>query len=161
MTLMFPFLFISIHIDILATHIDIIDIVSLFLYTFISFTFQGWIRYQSFCSGRILGALVKTMKYLKFRIILVIPVRNLALPLTFPSFLPYFTSYFTLPYFTIPYCNLILCLTLPYFMSYLTLHPILPYLTLSLTLPYILPYLTIPHVLRYLTSYFTLPYLMS
>ncbi len=41
-----------------------------FLYAFISFTFQGWIRYRSFCSGRTLGALVKTVKYSKFRIIL-------------------------------------------------------------------------------------------
>ncbi len=41
-----------------------------FLYAFISFTFQDWIRYQSFCSGRTPGALVKTIKYSKFWIIL-------------------------------------------------------------------------------------------
>ncbi len=35
---------------------------TVFLYAFISFTFQVWIRYRSFCSGRTLGALVKTMK---------------------------------------------------------------------------------------------------
>ncbi len=41
-----------------------------YLYAFISFTFQGWIRYRSGCSGRTPGALVKTIKYSKFRIIL-------------------------------------------------------------------------------------------
>ncbi len=70
-----------------------------FLYAFISFTFQGWIRYQSFCSKRTPGALVKTMKYLKFRIILVIPVCNFTLP-------------YLLPYLTLPHINL--HLTLPY-----------------------------------------------
>ncbi len=53
-----------------------------FLYAFISFTFQGWIRYRSFCSGRTRGALVKTIKYSKLQIILVIPVCNLTLRLT-------------------------------------------------------------------------------
>ncbi len=69
---------------------------------------------------------MKTIKYSKFRIILVIPVCNLTLPLTLPSFLPY--------------------LTLP--TSYLTLHYILPYLILPYhTTPYVLPsipYYTLP-----------------
>ncbi len=43
-----------------------------FLYAFIWFTFQGWIQYRSFCSGRTLGVLVKTIKYSKFWIILLI-----------------------------------------------------------------------------------------
>ncbi len=80
-----------------------------FLCAFISFTFQGWIQYPSFCSGRTMGALVKTFKNSKFRIILVISVCSLTLPLTLPYFLPYLTIY----------------LTLPYLMSYLNI----PYLT--------------------------------
>ncbi len=86
-----------------------------FLYTFISITFQGWIQYRSFCSGRTMGALVKTIKYSS--------MCNLTLPLTLLYsllyLLPYLTSYFT---------------------SYLTLPYILPYLTL----PYIIPYITLP-----------------
>ncbi len=85
-----------------------------FLYAFISFTFQGWIRYQSFCSGRTLGALMKTMKYLKFRIILVITVCNLTLPLTLPHILPYISLHLTSHYCTS-------CLTLPYHTLCLTL----------------------------------------
>ncbi len=101
----------------------------IFLYAFISFTFQGWIRYRSFCSGRTPGALVKTITYSKFRIILFIPVCNLTLHLTF------------LPYLTI-------CRTLPYRMSYLTLPYVLPYFTVSyLTIPYVLPHLTLPYIL--------------
>ncbi len=115
-----------------------------FLYALISFTFQGWILYRSFCSGRTPEALVKTIKYLKFKIILVIPVCNLTLPLT----LPYHMS----------------CLTLPYLTSYLTLPYVLPYLTISyvLTWPYVLPYLTLPYLtLRLTLPFCTLPYLTS
>ncbi len=43
------------------------------------------------------------MKYLKFRIILVIPGCNLTLPLPLPSFLPYLFIRLTLPYLTLPY----------------------------------------------------------
>ncbi len=68
-----------------------------FLYAFISFTFQGWIRYQLFCSGRTPGALVKTIKYSKSRIILVIPVSNLTLLLTLNLTLSYVLPYLTLP----------------------------------------------------------------
>ncbi len=156
-----------------------IECFSWFLYAFISFTFQGWIRYQSFCSGRTPGVLVKTIKYLKFQIILVILVCNLTLPLILPSLLLYlalphitlpylmsyhtllyltltlpsltlFTSYLTLPYHTIPYHTITLCLTLPYTLSYLTLHFTLPYLTLCLTLPY-LTLLYEPYLMSYLT----------
>ncbi len=119
---------------------------SIFLYTFTSFTFQGWIRYRSFCSGRTPGALVKTIKYSKFRIILIIPVGNLTLPLT----LPYHTSYLTIRHITL----------------HLTLHYLtLPYFTLLylpyLTLPYLtIPYLTIPylnHTICLTLPYYTLP----
>ncbi len=136
------------------------------LYAFISLTFQGWIWYRSFCSGRTPEALVKTIKYSNFRIILVIPVRNLTLHLTLP-YLPYLTipcrvSYLTLC-LTLPYHTL--RLTLPYLRSYLTLHLtltyILPYLTLCLTLPYFLPYLPyflpyLPYILPYILPYLTL-----
>ncbi len=81
-------------------HILVIHL-NTFLYTFISFTFQGWIRYRPFCCGRTPGALVKTIKYLKFRIILIIPVYNLTLHLTLPYFLPYLT----LPYTVRPESN--------------------------------------------------------
>ncbi len=145
----------------------------------ISFTFQSWILYPSFCSGRMPGALVKTSKYSKFRIILGIPVRNFTLPLTLPYFirstLPYLTFYLTLcltlPYLTLPYLTLpyltsylalpyrtsyiTLRLTLPYLRSYLTLHPTLQTLPLTLhfTLPpYVLPYHTLLYILPYLTS---------
>ncbi len=63
---------------------------------------------------------MKTVKYSKFRIILVIPVCNLTLHLTLPYFLPYLT----------------IRLTLSYCMSYLTLLYLMSYLTL--------PYLTLP-----------------
>ncbi len=101
-----------------------------FLYAFISFTFQGWIRYPLFFSGRTLGALVKTIKCSKFWII-VIPVCNLTLPLTLPYFLlylfPYLIIHLILPYLTIPY-------VLPYLtISYL--NPTLSYLILRATLP--------------------------
>ncbi len=138
-----------------------------FLYAFISFTFQGWIRYQSFCSGRTPGMLVKTMKYLKFQIILVIPVCKLTLLLTLPSFtlpyltLPYLTLHYLTSYHTLLDLTLTLpCLTLPYILPYLTIPYVLPYLTLwtlPLTLLYVLPYRTLNLTL----SYFTLPYLMS
>ncbi len=123
----------------------------LFLYTFISFTFQGWIRYRSFCSGRTPGALVKTIKYLKFRIILVIPICNLTLHLTLPYFLLYLSIRPTLPY-RMSY----LTFTLPYVLPYHTL----PYLICYLTLPYesyLLPYLTLRLALPFLTCYLTFP----
>ncbi len=137
----------------------------LFLYAFISFTFQGWIRYWSFCSGRTPGTLVKTIIYSKFRIILVIPVCNLTLHrwrltlpyltlpyltlcLTLSYILPYLRSYLT-PYFTLPYR----LPTLPYILPYLSLHVTLPYLT-NIT-SYLTSYLTIPYVLPYLTIHLT------
>ncbi len=64
------------------------------------------------------------MKYLKFLIILVIPVYKLTLPLTLPNI----TLHLTLPYLTLPY------LTLPYHTLFLTI----PYYT-SRTLPLALP----------------------
>ncbi len=104
----------------------------LFLCSFISFTFQGSIQYLSFCSGRTPGALVKTIKYSKFRIICVISVCNLTLPLT----LPYHTSYLTLPYITL----------------HLTLHYLtLPYLNPTYLMSYLTSYFTLPYVLLYLT----------
>ncbi len=117
--------------------------VCLFLYTFISFTFQGRNRYRSFCSGRTLGALVKTIKYSKLRsFILVILVCNLTLHLTLPYFLPYLTIPYVLPHLTLS-CVLFY-LTLPYLMSYLTLQYLtLSYPTLSRTLQYVLPYHTL------------------
>ncbi len=93
------------------------------------------------------GALVKTIKYSKFRIILFISVCNFTLPLT----IPYHTSYLalTLPYITLRH-------TLHYLTSYLTLPYILPYITVHLTLPYhtlclTIPYFTLPYVLPYHT----------
>ncbi len=68
------------------------------LYAFISFTFQGLIRYRSFWSGRTQEALVKTIKYSKFWIILVIPVY-----VTLPYFLSYLTIPYLLPHLTSPY----------------------------------------------------------
>ncbi len=46
------------------------------LYAFISFTFQGCIRYRLFCCGRTLVAPVKTIQYSKFQIILGSPSKN-------------------------------------------------------------------------------------
>ncbi len=151
-----------------------------FLYAFISFTFQGWIQYRAFCSGRTPGALVKTIRYSKFRIIFVISVCNLTLPLTLPYFLLYLTSYLIIPYvllyFTIPYLKPTLCLTLPYILTYLTFYFTLPYLMSYLTIPYLtsylallnhtIPYLSIPyflpcHLRSYLTLRLTLPYLTN
>ncbi len=138
-----------------------------FLYAFISFTFQGWIQYRSFCTGRTPGALVKTIKYSKFWNILVISVCNLTLPLTLHLTLPYHTSYLTLHYLTLPYHTLSEPYIMSYIMSYLTLpyltlHFTLPYLTLCLTLPYCtVSYHTILFTLPYLRSYLTILYLMS
>ncbi len=64
---------------------------------------------------------MKTIKYSKFRSILVIPVCNFTLPLTLPSFLLYLLPYLTI-HLTLHY------LTLRYLMSYLALL----YLTLTL-----------------------------
>ncbi len=101
---------------------------------------------RSFCSGRTPEALVKTINYSKFRIILVIPVCNLTLPFTLPYFLLYLSPYLTFPYITLHIT--LHYLTLPYLtLPYLTL----PYHTLCLTLPYHTLCLTLP--------YYTLPYL--
>ncbi len=81
-----------------------------------------------FCSGRTPGALVKTIKYSKFQIILFISV-----------------------------CNFTFYLTLPYILPYLTLRLTLHYLTSYLTLPYVLPYFTLPyHTLCLTLLYYTL-----
>ncbi len=122
--------------------------IALFLYTFISFTFQVLIRYRSFCSGRTPRALIKTIKYSNYWIILGITGKN--------------HSKFQI-ILVIPGCKLTLNLTLPYFF-YLTLPYVLPYHTIPyvlphLTLPYVLPYITVPYVLPYLTSYLTVHYL--
>ncbi len=107
------------------------------LYAFISFTFQGWIWYRSFCFGRAPGARGKTVKYSKFQIILGSASKN-----------------YQIFEISNQVCNLTLHLTLPYF---------LPYLTIRLTLLYRMSYLTSPHLtLPYLTlPYLTIPYLMS
>ncbi len=131
-----------------------------FLYAFISFTFQGWIRYGSFYSGRTPGALVKIIEYSKFLIILGSASKNYQIfeilnQSRYFSMLRYFTSNLTLrltlPTLPYPTLCLTLLLTLPYF--------VLPYLTLRFILPYRRSYLTsyLPYALPYLTPYLIWP----